>query len=330
MIVIRSAEPKDLAALQKLAHHLSSYNFPSDAAGLRRLIRVSVDSFSGKMRDRSSRIYLFVAQDIRSGHVIGSSMIIARHGTPRMPHLSFRVGHGQLKLSVNHLGFTEVGGLVVLPKYRHSDDHVGRQLSLVRFAYMAGRESAFRPRILVEYLPKLDREGNAFWRALGKRLTGLTYAEADRLSASTKDFILKTFPKTPIDISLLPKDAQRGIGVPGPGAEASIHMLQKLGFRFLNQVDPFDGGPYYGAVLKKIKLVHRTARVRIEPCDTLKDTSPERIVLRAARGRVRACVARVELSGRSRVRLTRKIAQLLNLKSGDEASITGLCPKGIR
>jgi arginine N-succinyltransferase len=35
------------------------------------------------------------------------------------------------------------------------------------------------------------------------------------------------------------------------------HLLESIGLRYLNEVDPFDGGPHYGANLEEITLVKK-------------------------------------------------------------------------
>lgn len=338
MIRIRGAGPKDLSQLEKLSRHLSSYNFPSGKSGLRKLIRLSCGSFSGSVRDPLSRLYLFVAEDTKSGVLTGSSLIIARHGSPRLPHLSFRVErvskkssslrksvqHTTLTLSVNHTGFTEIGGLVVLPAWRRRPEDVARQLSYARFAYIARHPSLFRPRVLVEYLPRLDpRKGNALWDALGARFTGLGYAEADALSARTKEFILSLFPKEKLYADLLPFEARETLGEPGDGARASLRLLEKIGFRYLNQVDPFDGGPHYGAELKKISLIRGT---RLERTEAARRVDGEaKLLMREEHGRVFACVSRVKRAG-GRVRIEAAAARAIGLKNGETVSVTPFAP----
>ena len=48
--------------------------------------------------------------------------------------------------------------------------------------------------------------------------------------------------------------------------EAIPEILEKIGFRYLNQVDPFDGGPYYGAARDAIASV-RDRRALVLPSD---------------------------------------------------------------
>jgi arginine N-succinyltransferase len=267
MFLIREARPSDLKAVLGLAGHLNSYNLPADKNYVTSLLAASTKSFAGKAGRKEDARYLFVAEELKTKKVVGSSLIIARHGTPSLPHLSFkleqeaktsrflsrRVEHLTLKLKADTRGFTEIGGLVVLPEYRRHPEKIGKQLSYARFEYIARYPKKFMPRLIVEYLPKLDpQKGNRLWELVGQKFTGLSYARADRLSAVSKEFILSLFPKDKIYACFLPDGVVRELGKPGEGAKASVGMLEKIGFRFLNQIDPFDGGPHYGAGLPEI------------------------------------------------------------------------------
>lgn len=267
MFLIRQARPSDLAQVLKLAAYLNSYNLPSDKSYLKDLLSVSEKSFAGKISQKEKARYLFVAEETKTRKVVGSSLIIACHGTPKLPHLSFelaeetktsrflsrRVEHLTLRLKADTRGFTEIGGLVVLPGYRRHPEKIGKQLSYARFEYIARHPKKFMPRLIVEYLPKLDpQKGNRLWELLGEKFTRLSYAQADRLSALSKEFILSLFPKEKIYACFLPDGVVRSLGKPGEGAKVSVRLLEKIGFHFLNQIDPFDGGPHYGAALREI------------------------------------------------------------------------------
>ena len=337
MFLIRSAEISDFDAVMRLARILDSYNLPAEKAFVRMLLRDSVDSFKGKPAPAERKRFLFVAEDLDTRQIVGCSLIIARHGTKRLPHIAFRVGfkrkksrtlhrmleHQTLKLTVNYSGFTEIGGLVVLPQYRHRRERLAVQLSHARFAYLAWKPAQFRPRVLVEYLPQVNpRSGNQFWRVLGARFTHMSYRKADRLSVRDKEFILSLFPRDKIYCGLLPKSAVQDLGVPGPGAQASLHMLRKIGFRYLNQVDPFDGGPHYSARLRNITVVRRT---RFYRCGGKSVFTPEEkkeaLVMITKEGKVRAMVSSYAVRGNS-IDLSSETAKLLKLNRGDRISVT--------
>jgi len=347
MFFIRSAEKKDYSAVFQLARVLNSYNLAAEGKFIRKLLRDSELSFRGKVKRPEKRRFLFVCEDARSKKVIGCSLIIARHGTPRLPHLSFlmvretresrtlkrQVKHTVLKLHSDKQGYSELGGLVTLPRYRRRPEKLGKQLSFVRLAYLRWHPGLFRRKLLVEYLPKLDPvKGNKIWNALGKKVTGLSYQQADRLSVGNKEFILSLFPKEKIYGSLLPSDAMKDLGSPGKGAKASVRMLKRIGFKFLNQIDPFDGGPHYGATLSKVPLIKRTRFYSYIPFPPHL-TSPSRgegtrnkllkeaLILTEKKGKIRACIGRFQKQ-RRKIALDRETVSILKLSRGDRYSIT--------
>ncbi len=269
---IRQARRSDLAALWPLARQLNSYNLPADRRVLAQILATSVRSFRGLLQ-KSRAKYLFVMESCPSRRLVGCSLILAKHGTPRLPHLWLdlkTVRHGHLTHTVLQLGATtdgptEVGGLIVARPYRCHPQHLGRQLSFVRLAYMARHPERFEPRVLVEYLPPLTPSGDSrLWRVLGQRFTGLSYRQADRLSMTNKTFILRAFPRTPIRVKDLPPEVRAQLGVVHPAAAGACAMLRRVGFRYLRQVEPFDGGPYYGARRAGISVIRRTRAGRLK------------------------------------------------------------------
>lgn len=284
---IRQARSSDLAALWPLAQQLDSYNLPADRRWLAHLLDISVQSFRGRV-PRARAKYLFVMEARPGGRLIGCSLILAKHGTPRLPHLWLdvktmrhqRVTQTVLQLGATTDGPTEIGGLIVARPYRGHPQHFGRQLSFVRFAYMARHPERFESRLLVEYLPPLSRTGGSgLWRAFGARFTGLSYHQADRLSMTDKTFILRSFPRTPIHASLFPPEVQAQIGQVHPAAAGACAMLRRVGFRYLRQVEPFDGGPYYGARRTGISVIRRTraGQLRLARMEALPRASALRV-----------------------------------------------------
>jgi arginine N-succinyltransferase len=272
MLLLRDVSRSDLGGLRRLAGVLNSVNLPNDKAVLAQLIDKSVRSFSGKIEDPFEREYLFVLEDLRNDAIIGTSMIIAQHGTRESPHIYFQVTqaenysatldkhfrHKVLSIGYNYEGPTEVGGLVVDPPHRSGQERPGKQLSYVRFLFMAMDRSAFRDRVLAELLPPLLPDGRSLlWESIGKKFTGLDYPEADKLSRKNKEFIKELFPSSDIYASLFPAKAQKLIGEVGPNTRGVQRMLERIGFRYVNHIDPFDGGPHYEADLGEVTLVRR-------------------------------------------------------------------------
>lgn len=264
MILIREAQKNDidgLEAFSKLAAeaHPGFLNMASERDQWSTKIRVSNDSFSDKIINKTDSKYIFVAEDLEKKKIVAMSMLTAQHGTPDVPHFYFEVGseqkyaksintgfiHGTLKLKYETNGPTEIGGLLVDPEYRNNDARVGRQISFVRFMYVGMYKNKFKKKILAELLPPLSKKGKcALWEALGRRFTNMDYPEADELSMKNKEFILSLFPTGKIYVTFLPAEARNAIGKVSKDTEPVLHMLQKIGFEYNNQIDPFDGGPH--------------------------------------------------------------------------------------
>src|SRR5712672_3982206 len=278
MYVIRDVQRSDLSALQKLARELGTVNLPDDERELLRIIDWSARSFDARVKNPFQREYVFVLEEPRSERVVGASLIIAQHGTRDAPHVFFDVyekehysanvdrhfRHRVLSIGYNFDGPTEIGGLVVDSGYRGGPEKPGKQLSYVRFLYLAMHPSRFRDRVLVELLPKLEEDRRSpLWEALGRKFTGLSYQEADRLSRQNKEFIQQLFPPGEIYATLFTQKIQDAIGEVGPESVGAKNMLTRIGFRYDERIDPFDGGPHYSAPTELIEPIRRFRRAKL-------------------------------------------------------------------
>jgi arginine N-succinyltransferase len=287
MFLIRDARAEDLEDLLGVARFLDSVNLPADRARLRDLLELSTESFAGT-REVPQRRYLFVLTEGQSGPVVGASMIFAQHGSRRAPHVYFdvleeerysqtldvHVVHRILRIGYNYKGVTEIGGLVIRPELRRHPERLGRLLSYVRFMYLALHRPVFREEVLSELMPPLEPDGTSrLWEALGRRFTGLSYQEADRLSHENKEFIRALFPEEPIYATLLPAEVQGLIGQVGPETKGVEKMLKRIGFEYADRIDPFDGGPHFRARLEDIAPVRLTDRARVAVVGTMPPTS---------------------------------------------------------
>lgn len=270
MYVLRSVSKDDLKALKRLSEMVLFINLPPDEEIIRSKIESSLQSFKKPSRQLRENYFIFVLENIKNREVMGVSMIHAQHGTEEEPHFFLKVGqehkfsqtintgfiHGTLRLGHDTDGPTEIGGLVLNPEYRGNKDKLGKQLSFVRFLYMSMYPERFKPIIHSELMPPLDKDGNsALWEAIGRRFMNMGYHEADVLSRSNKEFILSLFPSENIYQTLLPIEARDAIGKVGKDTEPVRRMLESVGFKYVHEVDPFDGGPHYRCELKNIKPV---------------------------------------------------------------------------
>jgi arginine N-succinyltransferase len=281
---IRAAEEADLPAVIAAAQHLDSVNLPNDPQRLAQMIELSVRSFAGKVA-AAKRELLFVLCERDAGgadRVVGSSMIFAQHGSRQAPHVFFdaleeerysetldrHFRHTVLRIGYNYRGLTEVGGLVVLPSHRGHREQLGKLLAYVRFLYMALHREVFCDEVVSELMPPLESDGRSLlWEALGRNFTGLSYQEADRLSRENKEFIRTLFPQDPIYASLLPAAAQALIGQVGPSSKPVERLLRRIGFKYAQRIDPFDGGPHFQARTDEISLVKAARRLTVQPVE---------------------------------------------------------------
>lgn len=327
MFLLRSAEKRDLEGVYQAAKFLDSYNLAYDQRYVRSLLRISEASFAGDLPKEEAR-YLFVLENTANREIAGCSLIIAKHGTRSSPHLYLdyfteqrtsktlerTVSHRCLKFGKETDGPTEVGGLVLKPAYRRHEQKLGLRLSWVRFLYMALHPGRFQRKILVEFLPPLKAGGgNPFWDSLGARFLGLSYHEADRLSIVNKEFILSLFPKEKIYCDLLPERALENLGRVGPRQLHACHVLQRIGFRTLNQVEPFDGGPYYGAPVERISVIRKARKANV----VFGGGGSQMILLLAEKKeKVRSAVVQAKRRGEQLI-VSRDRAQTLRISDGD-------------
>lgn len=275
--IIRPVRHDDINQLVDLAKQFNLLNLPGEKRIIQNKIETSEKSFANQLPKHKSE-YLFVLEDTEENLVMGSSLIIAKHGTDEIPHFFFKLLkrnhfsedlgtgfiHQVLRFQLDTDGPTEIGGLLVDKSYRRRPEKLGKQISLARFVYMGLYPDRFEDRVLCELTPPLTDEGRSeFWEALGRRFTGLPYQEADVLSQSHKEFIQSLFPEDDIYLCLLDSKARLVLGRVGEATKPAQHLLESIGFEYLDEVDPFDGGPHYGCRLENLAPVKQGRLVRL-------------------------------------------------------------------
>jgi arginine N-succinyltransferase len=294
MYVLRSVQLKDLKELYKLSKNMVFINLPSDEAMIKSKIESSMRSFKNPSKDLYKNYYFFVLENTSTKAILGVSMIHAQHGTEEEPHFYLSVGteskfsqtintgfvHGTLKLGLDTNGPTEIGGLILDPAYRGHKSKFGKQLSFVRFLYMAINPQRFKPMVHSELMPPFDKNGNSpLWEAIGRRFLNMNYHEADILSRNNKEFILSLFPSENIYQSLLPMEARESIGKVGKETEPVKKMLEGIGFKYTHEVDPFDGGPHYRCPLKDIRPIKEKIVGRARSVDTINESNAVEVLI---------------------------------------------------
>lgn len=270
MFRIRNVKETDLDDVFELSKLQVFLNLPANKEELRKKIINSLASFKLPSQNLENNYYLFVLEDLTKNKVIGVSMIHGKHGTENEPHFYLRVSrehkfsttintgfiHGTLKLGTESDGWTEIGGLILDPEYRGNKLKLGKQLSFVRFLFIAMNPSLFTTNIHCELMPPFDENGKSpLWEAIGRRFMNMNYDDADRLSRENKEFILSLYPSDTIYETLLPLHARNAIGKVGKSTLPVKKMIEGIGFKYMNEVDPFDGGPHYRCPQKEIKPI---------------------------------------------------------------------------
>jgi len=331
VFLIRSVREDDLEPLYRLSELVYFINLPSDKELLKEKIQTSIKSFGDEIEDKFEREYIFVMENLLDHTLVGSSMVIARHGSPTSPHMYFKLKeiqkysesihagfiHKLLRLSFDYDGPTEIGGLVLVPELRKHRAKLGRQLSYARFLFIKMRRRWFKNYILSELMPPLTESGESvLWESLGRRFTNLSYQEADLLSRKNKEFVTSLFPRGDIYTCLLSGDARDAIGKVGAEAGPVKHMLENIGFRWREHIDPFDGGPHYWAETDKILPIRQAKKLVLQP-EPLKRRQKEDMLIAISRGAEVLCVQSHAEIVRSRVSLPRSVHEALSLTEED-------------
>jgi arginine N-succinyltransferase len=327
--VVRPVRHEDCNQLVDLAKQFGLLNLPGDKKVIAKKIEKSLASFEG-LNSKPQSEYLFVLEDVEEKLVVGSSLIMAKHGTEEIPHNFFKILkrnhysddlglgfiHQVLRFQLDTDGPTEIGGLLVDKIYRRRPEKLGKQISLSRFLYMALNMDRFEDRVLCELTPPLTDEGRSeFWEALGRRFTGLPYQEADLLSQNHKEFIGSLFPEDDIYLCLLDAKARAVLGRVGEYTKPAQHLLESIGFEYLDEVDPFDGGPHYGCTTAEILPIKMGRRATISE---FKDSSYKEQGLLATTGSEFLCgLVNYDLRG-NEIAIPQKSRQQLGLEVDQE------------
>ncbi|MBM4111891.1 MAG: arginine N-succinyltransferase [Phycisphaerae bacterium] len=278
MFLVRQAHSDDLPTLLKLAKMVHFINLPADKDIIAAKIGRSRKSFSGQAKDPHERQFMFVLEDSESGAVIGTSAIMSCISWPGWPHVFLQVRrrsyfsedlqhgsvHTTVQFATDESGPSEVGGLILAPGYRGHRERLGSLLSLIRLHFVGLHRAEFADRMLAELMgPVTPDSQTLLWEYLGRRFINLSYDEADLFCQHSKEFMTSLWPRDEMHASVLPAEARALIGKVGEETVAAKAMLERQGFTFNGQVDPFDGGPYLEAKTDEIPLVRATRAMKL-------------------------------------------------------------------
>jgi arginine N-succinyltransferase len=288
MFLIRPALENDLDEIFRLAQLSGAgmTSLPADKEILKEKIQSSIKSFSSEQILKSKGYYLFVMENLEAYHekdsrLAGLSAIKAQVGV-ESPFYSYEIKEARhicrdlgidkivpfLLIHQENFGPSLIGTLFVDPAYRNLK--LGKQISLVRFLYMADNLERFQNTVIAEMRGIIENNSSPFWEATIKHFIDLDYSKADYLSSIDKSFIADLMPKHPIYIPLLEKTVQDIIGKVHPETQRALDLLIDQGFERDKHVDIFDAGPRISAKTQSIKVVKNSFKIPIKNFESKK------------------------------------------------------------
>jgi arginine N-succinyltransferase len=336
MVVVRPVRVEDTDAVVTLVdragHGLTS--LPKDSALLRKRVQESCDSFGHPAEAPGGESYLLVLEDLETGGVVGLSGIVSKVGGFE-PFYSYRVEThvyqsealrvrkeiACLHLMAEHSGPCEIGSLFLSPDHRRRGS--GRLLSLSRFLFMAEEPQRFEREIIAEMRGVVDERGHCpFWEGIGRHFFDIDFPKADYLSVKDKRFIAELMPTHPIYIAMLPEAAQAVVGQVHPQTQPALKLLQDEGFRYLEMVDIFDGGPVVGCPRREIRTVRESAVGRVE--EIVEAIESEAFLIARARPEFRVCLGKVGKGTGDGVVIETAVARALEVEPGERVRFVPL------
>ncbi|WP_437615746.1 arginine N-succinyltransferase [Erwinia sp. V71] len=340
MMFIRPVARDDLPQLLALAGKTGGglTSLPADEATLAARIERSLQTWQDTL-PRAEQGYVFVLADSTTQQAVGICAIEVAVGL-QDPWYNFRVGtqvHASkelnvynnlatLSLSNDHTGSSELCTLFLDPDYR--DGKNGYLLSKSRFLFMAEFRQRFMQKVVAEMRGVSDEQGRSpFWDSVGSRFFSMAFADADFLSGTgQKAFIAELMPKHPLYIDYLSADAQAVIGQVHPQTAPARAVLEAEGFRYLNYVDIFDGGPTLECDIDHIRAVRKSRLLPVEFSETPADTRlPLCLVANSDYQHFRVVLLHADPKAAT-ITINQQVAELMNCLPGARLRVVKLCP----
>ena len=345
MMIVRPIRSDDLASLMLLAGKtgVGVTSLPQNEQRLAARIDRAIRTMNGEA-SRAEQCYLFVMEDVETGHVGGICAIEVAVGLSEAWY-NYRVGtlvHASKELDVytqmptlflsnDHTGYSELCSLFLEPDFRKNRN--GSLLSKSRFLFLAEFHDRFAKKIIAEMRGVSDENGlSPFWESLGRHFFSIDFSHADYLTGiGQKAFVAELMPKHPLYVTFLSPEAQAVIGKVHTQTEPARAMLEGEGFRYEGYVDIFDAGPTIEAYVEDIRAVKnsRLFKVAIVP---EANTTPQALTYLVSNTKYqdfRVMMAQADEPGEI-FPLTEKAAEALGVVAGDLVRAVTLNPKEIR
>lgn len=224
---------------ERLAWHEKSLGFDSSTSG-------------------RQDFFLLVLENLVAKKIVGTSCIYSSTSVGK-PIYSLSVQSGRLVIDDSLNGMSEVGGLFLSSESRIKG--LGRLLARARYLFIAHHRHRFADRIFSQLRGYLDAHGNSpFWDALGRKYTGISFAEASALRARHgSGAIAAMFPREPIPIKDIEVELMELLGMVHPEGRGAERLLRHEGFRDAANIDLLEAGPNLTATTDQL-LAMKTSR----------------------------------------------------------------------
>ncbi|QEW32516.1 arginine N-succinyltransferase [Erwinia billingiae] len=337
MMVIRPVERDDLAQLMALASKTGGglTSLPADSVTLSARIDRSIQTWQNEL-PQAEQGYVFVLEDSESGKAVGICAIEVAVGL-QDPWYNFRVGsqvHASkelnvynmmptLSLSNDHTGSSELCTLFLDPDYRNGKN--GYLLSKSRFLFMAAFRDRFMQKVVAEMRGVIDEAGHSpFWESVGSRFFSMSFSEADYLCGTgQKSFIAELMPKHPLYLDYLSEEAKGVIGQTHPQTAPARAVLEAEGFRYMNYIDIFDGGPTLECDIDRVRAIRKSRLLKVSLGEQADSSLPLCLVANDSYADFRAILLNVDPHGDSMM-LSAEQAEILRCGPGDSLRVVTL------
>ena len=272
---IRSADFEDIKDLVLLAQCFPLCSLPKDKFKLEKKISVSKKSFAKKLKAKD-RNYIFVMEDKRRKQVIATSQILSHFGPSRSFCYFLETKRGRPYLKINQIkrGRHQIGGLILHPDYRQSENLFGLQIGAVRFLYIKTFPKEFSKIIEVSLTAPIHKGKNHFWRETGLKRLGKNYNSALTLFQENRSHFFSLFPKNlKFDLNALSLSARNYLTHVHPETYPVYKGLLKRGFYQTNRYHLLDGGIYLEVPWKTLSFLKSAQSCFIKKKKSLKTNS---------------------------------------------------------
>lgn len=326
MYIIRPIKEEDLNAYYEFActSSLGVINLPKNRTLLKDKIKASIQAFQTPIDRPHLENYIFVLENRVTGELGGTCGITSRMGVTD-PHYYYKVEIHRNELTGQEIkilfpvcypiGPSEICALYLKPSFRK--EGIGKLLSLSRFLFVASHRKRFEDTIVAEMRGYIkDNDSVPFWEAIGKKFLNISYAEFCEKEQQSRAFVSQMIPQWPIYVFLLPQEAQDCIAKTHDKTVPALKLLYNEGFKFSNEIDPFDGGPKIICKTDEILTIKTYKKTRIQAFIPENDHDRTYLISNTTLD-FRVCYGNIFLQNDG-VAVTEEVGQALNLKIDDE------------